>query len=175
MINKSQSVIAHTVEEELIDIHDNQDDIKRLNQTMAALIDDFTERFANVKRNQFETAILRASFATLLNSIDISKKTKAVLMARRGELDPKNFNWQKLSLALEHSTGRRCRMATNFKPWTPMTWPRCLLHSLLNPRRRRFTWLPMSLCLYLGVKWSFSDTSMPQLHCLHQETIQHFT
>ena len=64
VINKSQSVIAHTVEEELIDIYDNQDDIKRLNRTMAALNDDFAERFAYVKRNQFETAILRVSFAT---------------------------------------------------------------------------------------------------------------
>ena len=33
VLNQSQKVIAHTVEENLIDIHNNEEDIKKLNQT----------------------------------------------------------------------------------------------------------------------------------------------
>ena len=109
VIKQSQEVIAHTVEENLIDIHNNQDDISQLNKTIAVLIEDFHETFSEAKRTLFETSILRASLATLFNSIDISKKTRAILMARRGMLDPENFNRQKLSVALNTLNGKAVR------------------------------------------------------------------
>ena len=82
VIEGSQDVLSHTVEQDLIHIHDNQQDIKRLNQTIAILFEDFRQTFLQSKRTKYETAILRASFATLVNSIDISRKTKAILVAK---------------------------------------------------------------------------------------------
>ena len=101
VIEGSQDVLSHTVEQDLIHIHDNEQDIKRLNQTIAILFEDFRQTFLQAKRTKYETAILRASFATLVNSIDISRKTKAILVAREGHLDPENFNRAKLRGSLE--------------------------------------------------------------------------
>ena len=101
VIEGSQDVLSHTVEQDLIHIHDNSDDIRRLNKTIAILFEDFRETFLQAKRTKYETAILRASFATLINAIDISHKTKAILMAREGHLDPENFSRAKLRGSLE--------------------------------------------------------------------------
>lgn len=109
VIDGSQKVISHTVEEELIHIHNNEDDIRRLNSTLSILFDDFKQTFTQAKRTKFETAILRASFATLINSIDISRKTKAILVAREGRLDPENFNRAKLGGALEELNTKTLR------------------------------------------------------------------
>ena len=109
VIEGSQHVLSHTVEQNLIHIHNNEDDIHRLNRTIAVLADDFGETFSQSKRTKYETAILRASFATLTNSIDIARKTRAILVAREGELDPENFNRAKLVGALEELNTKTVR------------------------------------------------------------------
>ena len=109
VIEGSQDVLSHTVEQDLIHIHNNEDDIRRLNRTIAILVEDFGETFTQSKRTKYETAILRASFATLINSIDIARKTRAVLVAREGSLDPENFNRAKLVGALEELNTKTVR------------------------------------------------------------------
>ena len=109
VIKGSQQVLSHTVEQDLIHIHNNEDDIRRLNRTIAILVEDFGETFTQSKRTKYETAILRASFATLINAIDVARKTRAVLVAREGSLDPENFNRAKLVGALEELNTKTVR------------------------------------------------------------------
>ena len=105
VVQESQEVISKTVEDNLIQIHNQDKDIKQLNRTMAALINEFEAEFNQERRNEFETSILRASFATLINAIEINKKTRAVRRATHGELDPESFSRRKLARALEELNG----------------------------------------------------------------------
>ena len=109
VIEGSQNVLSHTVEQDLIHIHDNTEDIRRLNATISVLFEDFKQTFLQAKRTKYETAILRASFATLVNAMDINRKTKAILVAREGHLDPENFNQAKLRGALEELNAKTVR------------------------------------------------------------------
>ena len=101
VVQDSQEVISKTVEENIIQIHDHDKDIRQLNITLVALINEFKEEFKETKRNQFETSILRVSFATLINSMELNKKSRAVRRATHGELDPESFSRRKLRGALE--------------------------------------------------------------------------
>ena len=101
VVQESQDVISKTVEENIIRIHNQEKDIKQLNNTIAVLINEFEEDFNRERRNEFETSILRATFATLINAMEINKKTRAVRRATHGELDPESFSRRKLVNALE--------------------------------------------------------------------------
>ena len=105
VVQESQDVISKTVEENIIQIHNQDKDIKQLNITMAALINEFEAEFNQERRTEFETSVLRASFATLINAIEINKKTRAVRRATHGELDPESFSRRKLARALEELNG----------------------------------------------------------------------
>ena len=72
---------------------------------MVALINEFKADFNQERRNEFETSVLRASFATLINAIEINKKTRAVRRATHGELDPESFSKRKLTNALDELNG----------------------------------------------------------------------
>ena len=105
VVQESQDVISKTVEENIIQIHNQDKDIKQLNAAMVALINEFEADFNQERRNEFETSVLRASFATLINAIEINKKTRAVRRATHGELDPESFSKRKLTNALDELNG----------------------------------------------------------------------
>ena len=52
VIEGSQNVLSHTVEQDLIRIHNNEDDIQRLNRTLGVLFEDFQETFLASKRTK---------------------------------------------------------------------------------------------------------------------------
>ena len=55
VVQESQDVISKTVEENIIQIHNQDKDIKQLNVTMVALINEFEADFNQERRNEFKT------------------------------------------------------------------------------------------------------------------------
>ena len=55
VVQESQDVISKTVEENIIQIHNQDKDVKQLNVTMVALINEFEADFNQERRNEFKT------------------------------------------------------------------------------------------------------------------------
>ena len=101
VIQQSQDVISHTIEESLVRTATNAKDISALNRTVYDIEEEFKLEFLGRERVDFETSILRATLITSLLHEEMSITIKVILHAQRNVLDPEAVDAHALQEALE--------------------------------------------------------------------------
>ena len=100
VITNSQKVISKTVEENIINIHNNRKDISVLNETIAVLQDEFAREFMNRDRLEYEESILRTAFIVSQTSLDIRHIADTIAEALQGRITLDSINAVGLNQAL---------------------------------------------------------------------------
>ena len=101
IIEKSQDVIAHTVEQNLVRTATNSKDIQTLNRTVLMIEEEFKKEFMGRERLDFETAILRATLVTSLVHEELNLLVKIIIAAQKKLLDPEAMDAEVLHQALQ--------------------------------------------------------------------------
>ena len=100
VIKDSQTVISHTVSEALIDIHNHEEDIKRLNYTTGVLLKEIQEAFAearkkhvqdlNVANEKYRKAEIKIAQPNVICGINKTRDTRVLRRPKDFKGTPKN-------------------------------------------------------------------------------------
>jgi hypothetical protein len=101
IVSRNQEVLSKTIEDNLIRLHNNEADLRILNQTVSALSDELEKEFLGRERLEFENVILRTSFAASTVSLEMTRVVHSISQARHGRLDPESIDATGLKKALE--------------------------------------------------------------------------